>query len=92
MMTSDTELSSTFPSGTPVLVRQQCERREGSYQSEVIGVVESWEDKPTGSWHAHGKNGVLWLKRLRIRKSDGEMSLLVIDDTTEISKIETVPN
>lgn len=92
MMTSDTTVSSQFPPGTPVVVRQVCERREGSYQAEVIGVVESWEDQPTGSWHAHGKDGKLWLKRLRIKKSDGEMSLLIIDDTTEISKIEAAPN
>ncbi len=78
----------TFPPGTPVRIKQVLERRGDSYETEVIGVVEAWEDQPTGSWYAHGKNGRLWLKRLRLRKADGEVTSLVIDDRTFIAKIE----
>ena len=79
-----------FPPGTPVCVKQQVRRREamGSYETEVVGVVEAWEDRPTGSWYAHGKENKLWLKRLKLRKADGEITLLVIDDATQIAKIE----
>ncbi len=78
-----------FPPGTPVRIKQLLERRGDSYETEVIGVVEAWEDQPTGSWYAHGKNGRLWLKRLKLRKADGEITFLVIDDRTFIAKIES---
>ena len=79
---------SSFPPGTPVCVRQSVSRRDGDFVSEVVGVVEGWEQKATGSWHAHGKNHKLWLKRLKLRKVDGEITLLVVDDSTEIAKLE----
>ncbi len=86
---------SRFPPGTPVCVKQTVHRRECSYESEVVGVVEAWEELPTGSWHVHGRkdrqtNGgrKLWLTRLKLRKVDGEVTLLVIDDGTEIARLE----
>ena len=87
-----------FPPGTSVRVRQTVRRRSQSYEAEVVGVVEAWEQLPTGSWHAHGKPGVpgshesrLWLKRLKLRKLDGEMSYLVIDNGTTIAKLAPAP-
>ncbi len=82
---------SDFPPGTPVRVRQVTERRDGPLEAEVLGVVEAWEDLPTGSWHAHGKKDKLWLKRLKLRKVDGEVSMLVIDDGTHIARLEAGP-
>ncbi len=80
---------SRFPPGTPVCVKQTVRRRERSYEAEVVGVVEAWEDLPTGSWFASGRKDKLWLTRLKLRKVDGEITLLVIDDGTEIAKLET---
>jgi hypothetical protein len=77
-----------FPSGTPVCVRQTMKRRSGAQTAEVIGVVDSWEDQPTGSWHAHGQGDKLWLRRLVLRKADGEVTVLVVDDGTDIAKLE----
>jgi len=79
---------SDFSPGTTVRVKQAVIRRGKSIEAEVVGVVEAWEDLPTGSWYAHGRNDKLWLKRLKLRKSDGEVTLLVIDDSTEIAKVE----
>ena len=79
---------SLFPPGTPVCVRQTVRRRDRSYEAEVVGVVEAWEELPTGSWYAHGRKDKLWLKRLKLRKADGEVTLLVIDDRTEIARLE----
>jgi hypothetical protein len=36
--------------------------------------------------------GKLWLRRLKLRKADGEMVFLVIDDSTEIAKLAAVKN
>ena len=77
-----------FPPGTAVYVRQTIQRRDRPLAVEVFGVVETWEDLPTGSWFAHGMRGRLWLKRLTLRKADGECSMLVVDDSTEIARLE----
>ena len=79
---------SHFPPGTRVRVGQMIDHRSDPIAAEVTGVVEAWEESPTGSWHAHGKNGKLWLSRLKLRKEDGELTLLVIDETTTIIKLE----
>ncbi len=81
-------VAAKFPPGTPVCVRQVTRMRTGDFESEVVGVVEAWEDQPTGSWYAHGKDSKLWLRRLKLRKSDGEISLIVVDDETYIAKLE----
>ncbi len=80
-----------FPPGTPVRVTLVTHRRERSLETQVVGVVEAWQDLPTGSWYAHGKDDKLWLRRLRLRKVDGEVTLLVIDDRTSIAKLEPAP-
>jgi len=87
-MTSKTVYEAAFPPGTPVCVSETTIRRNESIETKVIGVVEAWEDLPTGSWFAQGKNDRLWLKRLRLRKADGETSVLVVDDGTSIAKLE----
>ena len=79
---------SKFPAGTPVCVRQVTSMGSENFEVEVVGVVEAWEDLPTGSWHADGKDSKLWLRRLRLRKSDGEISLIVVDDQTYLAKLE----
>ena len=81
-------IESKFPPGTPVCVRQIVEHRIQDIETEVFGVVEAWTDEPTGAWHAHGKQHKLWLKRLRLRKTDGELVVLVVDDGTSIAKLE----
>lgn len=82
------EYEAKFPRGTPVLVRQTILRRGEPIVVETAGVVEAWEDRPTGSWFAHGKNDRLWLHRLKLRKADGEITLLVLDENTSIAKLE----
>lgn len=77
-----------FPPGTPVVVRHTLERRGKPFQIDVVGVVEEWADLPTGSWYAHGKRDRLWLKRLKLRKVDGEITLLVVDNSTQIARLE----
>jgi len=83
-------MDTLFPPGTPVQVKETIRRRGVPLETQVIGLVEAWEDLPTGSWYANGKDDKLWLKRLRLRKADGEVTLLVIDDLASIAKLEAV--
>jgi len=77
-----------FPPGTPVCITHAIEIRGENIMAEVVGGVQAWEELPTGSWYAQGKNDKLWLKRLKLRKADGEITLLIIDDTTKIARLE----
>lgn len=81
------QISTEFPPGTPVCVRQVVSRRGRDIDTEVVGVVKAWEDRPTGSWHAHGKHDKLWLARLKLLKADGEVTLLVLDERTTIARL-----
>ena len=50
----------------------------------VEGEVVRCFTKRTGSWHAHGRDGRLWLERLQIRKDDGELTMLNLDAESAI--------
>lgn len=70
--------------GSRVRVVQQIDRREGAWTTAVEGTVVEVLDAPTGSWYAHGKKDRYWLKRLKLRKDDGEISLLGLDEDSQV--------
>jgi hypothetical protein len=78
---------STFPPGTSVRVSQAFARGPNRITVEVTGVVEQWQEKASGSWFAHGKRGAYWLTRLLLRKNDGELTELVMDNSTAIERV-----
>lgn len=55
------------------------------YKAEVEGTILSCEAEPTSSWFAHGKNDRVWLLRLRLKKDDGEISALNLDDASVVT-------
>ena len=73
--------------GARVRIIQQIGRREGSWQTEVIGVVQSVTREKTGSWYAHAKDDKYWLVRVRLRKDDGEVTALTVDAQTRIEPL-----
>ena len=82
----------SFPPGTPVCVTEVIRLRDRSVEVRTLGVVDAWEELPTGSWYANGRNDRLWLRRLKLRKLGGEVTLLVVDDGTSIAKLEEAKN
>ena len=80
--------SRRLPKGTPILVVQRIHQTDSSWEAKTAGVIDSWEEEPTGAWYAHGRGGKLWISRLRLRKADGELSTLTIDDQTRIYPLE----
>lgn len=74
--------------GTRIRVTEDIARREGPWRSEVTGTVMEVLDAPTGSWYAHGRNDKYHLKRVRLRKDDGEISLVVLDGASVVTVLE----
>ena len=74
--------------GMKIKVTQAIERRDGRWETEVIGTILSAEPQPTGSWFAHGKNDKYWLVRIELQKDDGERSLLILDRHTELTVLD----
>ncbi len=70
--------------GTRVEVTQRTTDDEPAFTYTIVGTVLSHEAEPTGAWFAHDEGGRLLLDRLRLRKDDGEESVLVLDGHTII--------
>jgi hypothetical protein len=84
----DEQVRQQLVPGARVKITQQIPARHYAWSSEVRGTVVGFEQKQTGSWFAHAKNDKLWLDRLRLRKEDGELTTLILDD---YSRIEVEP-
>jgi hypothetical protein len=84
----DDQLRQKLVPGARVKITQQIPARAYAWSADVRGTVVDFEQKPTGSWFAHSKNDKLWLDRLVLRKDDGEMTTLILDD---YSRIEVEP-
>src|SRR5882762_7008509 len=73
--------------GAIVEVTQQIPHRDRVWINRVQGTVISYQQKQTGSWFAHSKDDKLWLDRLVVRKDDGEIISLNLDDYTHLEVI-----
>lgn len=79
-------MSQTAPyePGTRVKVTQQVPRQSGALTTTVKGTVVRFEQSKTGSWFAHAKDDRLWLDRLVLKKDDGEIVHLNLDQFSVI--------
>ncbi|MEM8875376.1 MAG: hypothetical protein AAGD32_14100 [Planctomycetota bacterium] len=81
------DLRSRLKPGVKVRVTQQIAARNYAWPSEIVGELVSFSQKQTGSWYAHSRGEKLWLDRMVIKKEDGEVSTLNLD---EFSRVEIV--
>lgn len=79
----------TLAPGTRVRITQQIAARHYAFLAPVEGIVIEARRRPTGSWFAHGEADRLWLDRIVLQKSDGEVSTLNLD---EHSRVEIMPD
>ncbi|MGE0479283.1 MAG: hypothetical protein AB7Q17_02305 [Phycisphaerae bacterium] len=75
--------------GQRIRIRQSIDRREGEWRLDVTGTIVQAELEPTGSWYAHSKDDKLWLTRIRLRKDNGELTTLTVDQHTEVELLPT---
>lgn len=73
--------------GQRVRVLQQIPQRKTAMSTSVEGEVVSYRQAKTGSWFAHSKDDRLWLDRLELRKDDGEITVINLD---QFSRVELV--
>lgn len=74
--------------GTRVRVTQQITARHYAFVVPVEGTIVSVGERPTGSWYAHGKGDRLWLERIVLRKPDGEVTTLNLDESSQIELLD----
>ena len=77
--------------GARVVVTQQIPARDRTWTNRVAGTVVAYEQRATGSWYAHSKDDRLWLDRLVLKKEDGEIMTLNLDDYTHIEVVAAGP-
>lgn len=70
--------------GVKVKITQQIAARHYTWPTEIRGTIVEFMQQETGSWYAHSKDDRLWLDRLVLRKADGEITTLNLDDYTHI--------
>lgn len=87
----DIEIRNRLRPGVKVRVTQQIAARNYALAAPVEGTIVSFEQKTTGSWFAHGRDDKLWLDRLVLRKPDGEITTLNLDDYSVVELLEPVP-
>lgn len=73
--------------GTRVRVVQQLAQRDQVWTNTTEGVITRYQQAKTGSWFAHAKDDQLWLDRLELRKDDGELTILNLDQYSVIEPV-----
>ncbi|HYO11508.1 MAG TPA: hypothetical protein VER17_21270 [Tepidisphaeraceae bacterium] len=84
----ESDIRNQLKPGARVRVTQQIAARDYTWSADVRGTIVQFQQKQTGSWFAHAKNDKLWLDRLVIKKDDGEITTLNLD---EYSRVELEP-
>ena len=87
MAVMDESIRKQLVPGTTVEVTQQIPHRDRVWTNRIKGTVVSYQQKQTGSWFAHSKDDKLWLDRLVLRKEDGEITSLNLDDYSHLQVI-----
>ncbi|MGN6368319.1 MAG: hypothetical protein ACTHN5_08680 [Phycisphaerae bacterium] len=76
-----------YAPGSVVRITQQIPRRTDTVVTTVTGTVMRQERQPSGSWYARNAGSKVWLDRLVIRKEDGEITILNLDEYTVVEVI-----
>jgi len=77
-----------FEPGQRVRIQQQIPQRDDVWVATFDAQVIKAEQRKTGSWFAHSKDDRLWLDRLIVRKDDGEVVYVILDQYTHVEVLE----
>lgn len=81
-------LTSIHQPGTRVIVTQQMPQIDTVWSQTIEGTIVKAHRSSTGSWFAHGKDDKLWLDRLELRRDDGEIVVLNLDQYSVVERAD----
>lgn len=77
-----------FSSGARVRVTHQiANAHDEPWQNTIEGEVVRYRQAKTGSWFNNSKDDRLWLDRLELRRDNGELVVLNLDQFTQIEPL-----
>ena len=74
--------------GMRIRVTHQIPMGSNPLVSVVEGEVRRVGQQKTGSWYAHSADKKFWLDRVELRKDDGEIVVLNLDNLTLVERVE----
>ncbi len=83
-----------YAAGTRLRITQQLPHLGNggpTFSTTVEGTVVGYQQQKTGSWFAHSRDHKLWVDRLRLRKDDGELVTLNLDQYSVIDVLDATP-
>jgi hypothetical protein len=81
-----------YEPGMRVRVTQQIPFGQRTTTTTVEGVIQRFGQQKTGSWFAHARDDKLWLDRLELRKDDGEIVYVNLDQYSVVEAIARASN
>lgn len=81
-------LVSSLAPGRKVRITQEIAARHYSFTTPVEGTIVKIERRPTGSWFAHGEADKFWLDRIVLRKADGEITTISLDEHSQLVALD----
>ena len=81
----------TLQPGMRIRVTQTIHRRDGDWHASITGEVLSCAQEKTGSWYAHSPAGKLLLTRIHLRKDDGELTSINLDQRSRVEILGVKP-
>lgn len=77
-----------YEPGTRIRVTQQIPFGKGTITTTVEGVILRFGQQKTGSWYAHARDDKLWLDRLELKKDDGELATINLDQYSRVELLD----
>lgn len=78
-----------YTAGTRVRVTQQVVTGRATTTTSVEGEVVRAGRQKTGSWFAHARDKKVWVDRVVIRRDDGELVTLNLDQYSRVEVLES---
>jgi hypothetical protein len=78
----------TYMPGQRLRVTQQVPRQSGTMTTTIEGTMVGARQSKTGSWFAHSKDHKLWLDRLELRKDNGEVVVVNLDQWSRVEVLD----
>jgi hypothetical protein len=81
------DLAHEYEIGSMVRVTKQLSHGEERSPFVIEGEIVRMGQQKTGSWFAHARDKKLWLDRLELKKADGELVVVNLDEGTVVELV-----